>query len=487
MSAPFEIASPPRSTDAWIAVQFTLAGVVWGASFLFIALALEGLSPAQVATGRTLFGAVTLGLIALVTRDRLPRSPRVWAHLALLSVTFAVIPYMLFAWAQQYVASGVASIVNATTPIMTALIAGLAFRIEKLTREQVLGIVVGIIGVVVIVGPWQGIEPGPGGIAPNLDFGNQVIPCIGAGAVWKCKPTVGGRYLELMVTNNGTMPVSSISATALTPGVTLALFNTVPYPVAVGASVVMNFDVTGLAPGAAAQIVISMSGPPDMSGKSEECCRDTLTVVRPGGPGVILKWCGPVWTDFHLVDFVRDPRRPRMDRWTVRMRDALGRSTTAVTDTSGYALIEGMPLGTYTYSVDMQHGWRMLEPSTGFYQRTFREGDRGINGLRFVLSDVTVSGLDGSLPIPSEYALRENIPNPFTSTTNIRYALPQSGHVRLDVFDMLGRHVATLVDGVQAAGQYEEPFEARELASGVYLYVLKAGPFVASRRMLVIN
>lgn len=157
-----------RSTDAWIATQFTLAGVVWGASFLLIALALEGLSPVQVATGRTLFGAITLGLIALVTRDHLPRSWRVWAHLVLLSVTFAVIPYMLFAWAQQFVASGVASILNATTPIMTALIAGLAFRIERLTREQMLGIAVGLAGVIVIIGPWQGFEPGAGGAMPYL-------------------------------------------------------------------------------------------------------------------------------------------------------------------------------------------------------------------------------------------------------------------------------------------------------------------------------
>jgi drug/metabolite transporter (DMT)-like permease len=171
VSAPLDsepLASPPRSSDPWIAVQFTLAGVVWGASFLFIALALEGLSPVQVATGRTFFGAITLGLIALVTRDRLPRSKAVWAHLTLLSVTFAVIPYLLFSWAQQFVASGVASIFNATTPIMTALIAGLAFRIEKLTREQILGIVVGLVGVIVIIGPWQGFEPGAGGIAPYL-------------------------------------------------------------------------------------------------------------------------------------------------------------------------------------------------------------------------------------------------------------------------------------------------------------------------------
>lgn len=171
MSAPLDSEprfTPSRSSDAWIATQFTLAGVVWGASFLFIALALEGLSPVQVATGRTLFGAITLGLIALVTRDRLPRSTRVWGHLALLSVTFAVIPYMLFAWSQQFVASGVASILNATTPIMTALIAGLAFRIEKLTREQMLGIAVGLVGVIIIIGPWQGFEPGAGGVVPYL-------------------------------------------------------------------------------------------------------------------------------------------------------------------------------------------------------------------------------------------------------------------------------------------------------------------------------
>ena len=116
-------------------MQFTLAGVVWGASFLFIAVGLEGLSPAQIATGRTVLGAVTLAIIALVTRDRLPRQWRIWAHMTVIALTLCVFPYLLFGWAQQFVASGVASIFNATTPIMTALIAGLAFRIETLTRE----------------------------------------------------------------------------------------------------------------------------------------------------------------------------------------------------------------------------------------------------------------------------------------------------------------------------------------------------------------
>lgn len=161
-------ASAPSPSETWIAIQFGLAGLVWGASFLFMALALEGLSPAQVATGRTVFGALTLGLIALVTRDRLPRDRRVWGHLAVLSVTFAVLPYLLFAWAQQYLASGVTSILNATTPIMTALLAGLLFKVETLTREQIAGIAVGTLGVVVIVGPWQGLGVGTGGIVPYL-------------------------------------------------------------------------------------------------------------------------------------------------------------------------------------------------------------------------------------------------------------------------------------------------------------------------------
>ena len=222
----------PRSSDAWIAIQFTLAGVIWGASFLFIALALEGLSPAQVATGRTIFGALTLGLIALVTRDRLPRSKRVWAHLALLSVTFAVIPYQLFAWAQQYVTSGVASIFNASTPIMTALIAGLAFRIEKLTREQVLGVVVGIFGVVVIVGPWQGIELGSGGIVPylallgatacygfSLSYMRRFLADSGLSAVVFCFVMIGLAAVWMLLLT----PIIGADPIALTPTVLVAI------------------------------------------------------------------------------------------------------------------------------------------------------------------------------------------------------------------------------------------------------------------------
>ena len=142
----------------WITVQFVLAGIVWGASFLFMKVALTGISPAQVAWTRILLGALTLGALVLLRREALSRSMRVWGHLTVLGLTFCVVPFLLFSWAQQHVSSSVASIFNATTPIMTAIMAWLVFRVEKLKLLQVLGIGVGILGVIVIIAPWQGVS-----------------------------------------------------------------------------------------------------------------------------------------------------------------------------------------------------------------------------------------------------------------------------------------------------------------------------------------
>ncbi|WP_322409437.1 DMT family transporter [Microbacterium invictum] len=152
---------PPATTSRpsmAIALQFILAGVVWGSSFLFMKVALEGVGPGQVAWSRLVLGALALGLIVAIRRERLPRSLRTWGHMTVLAVTFCVIPFLLFSWAQQHVTSGLASIYNATTPLMTAIMAGLALRVERLSREQIIGIGVGIAGVVVIIGPWQGLD-----------------------------------------------------------------------------------------------------------------------------------------------------------------------------------------------------------------------------------------------------------------------------------------------------------------------------------------
>ena len=147
--------APARAS---VAVLFVLTGIVWGSSFLFMKVALGGLSPAQVAWSRLVLGALTLGLFVLLRREALPARLAVWGHMTVLAVSFCVVPFLLFSWAQQHVTSGLASIYNATTPLMTAVMAGLLFRVERLKTGQIGGILLGIVGVVVIIAPWQGLD-----------------------------------------------------------------------------------------------------------------------------------------------------------------------------------------------------------------------------------------------------------------------------------------------------------------------------------------
>jgi drug/metabolite transporter (DMT)-like permease len=151
-------ASGSRSGQVSVAVAFVLTGIIWGSSFLFMKVALGGLSPAQVVWSRLVLGALALGLFVLIRREPLPRRLKVWGHMTVLAVSFCVVPFLLFSWAQQYVTSGLASIYNATTPIMTAVMAGLLFRVETLKAVQIAGIALGILGVAVIIAPWQGLD-----------------------------------------------------------------------------------------------------------------------------------------------------------------------------------------------------------------------------------------------------------------------------------------------------------------------------------------
>ncbi|MFQ3597326.1 MAG: T9SS type A sorting domain-containing protein [Chloroherpetonaceae bacterium] len=88
---------------------------------------------------------------------------------------------------------------------------------------------------------------------------------------------------------------------------------------------------------------------------------------------------------------------------------------------------------------------------------------------------------------PSVYALSQNYPNPFNPSTIINYQLAATNAVRLEVFDMLGRKVATLVNEQQSAGSYQATFNAVALASGVYFYRLQAGNFVETKKMMLVK
>ena len=89
--------------------------------------------------------------------------------------------------------------------------------------------------------------------------------------------------------------------------------------------------------------------------------------------------------------------------------------------------------------------------------------------------------------VPAEFALEQNYPNPFNPTTNIRFSLKSNSHVKLVVFDALGKLVSTIIDENKSAGTYEVDFNASNLASGVYLYQLISDKTVISKKMLLMK
>jgi drug/metabolite transporter (DMT)-like permease len=137
---------------------FTAMVLVWGSSFLLIKICLEGMAPAQVAVIRSVLGAATLLGFLAVTRRRLPSSRRIWAHMAVVSLAQCSIPFTLTSWVGQYLPSSVSSIYNAVAPTLTVAFTPLLLRHERLSRGQLAGVASGVVGVVVLMAPWQHID-----------------------------------------------------------------------------------------------------------------------------------------------------------------------------------------------------------------------------------------------------------------------------------------------------------------------------------------
>jgi hypothetical protein len=114
-----------------------------------------------------------------------------------------------------------------------------------------------------------------------------------------------------------------------------------------------------------------------------------------------------------------------------------------------------------------------------------KEGVTTSSAFEFTSGQVTSYRPDESLP--TEYELSSNYPNPFNPTTRIEYALPEPGLVVLEVYDTLGRLVATLVNESKEAGRHAVDFDATNLASGIYLYRIQAGSFTQTRTMMLVK
>ena len=113
--------------------------------------------------------------------------------------------------------------------------------------------------------------------------------------------------------------------------------------------------------------------------------------------------------------------------------------------------------------------------------------ENGFTTARYNVTSISSVEETTNGKIPDEFVLKQNYPNPFNPSTKIKFSLPQEGDVKLEVFNLLGENVATLVDEYLSAGNFEAQFNAASLSSGVYLYTLQAGGFLQSKKMIFIK
>jgi len=142
---------PSLAVGQWI--LFGLLSLVWGSSYFWIKVGVdEGLTPFTLITLRLAIATVALVLLMAATRSRLPRDRATYAKLAVLGVINVALPFSLITWAEQYVGSALASIINALVPLFVIVFAALALRDEPFTLNRLGGLLIGFLGAVLLLG-----------------------------------------------------------------------------------------------------------------------------------------------------------------------------------------------------------------------------------------------------------------------------------------------------------------------------------------------
>ncbi|WP_037309262.1 DMT family transporter [Ruegeria halocynthiae] len=138
------------SPQAW--AELLLLGVIWGASFLSIRIALDTIPVMTSVLHRVFWAMLALWLVVWMRKMTIPRSPRVWFAFLFMGLLNNAIPFSLMAWGQLYIETGLTSILNAATAVFGVLIAAFFFRDERLTRARAVGVGLGFAGVTIAIG-----------------------------------------------------------------------------------------------------------------------------------------------------------------------------------------------------------------------------------------------------------------------------------------------------------------------------------------------
>ena len=138
------------SGRAW--AEMLVLALIWGGSFLSIRIALDEISPLMSVAHRVTWAMLVLWVVVAVMRIPLPRNPRIWFAFVVMGLLNNVIPFVLMAWGQLHIESGLTSILNAFTAVVGVVMAALFFSDERLTPRKIIGVVLGFFGVAVAIG-----------------------------------------------------------------------------------------------------------------------------------------------------------------------------------------------------------------------------------------------------------------------------------------------------------------------------------------------
>ncbi len=142
-------------------VQFILLAAIWGSSFLFIKVLGERWPGLWVALGRIALGALTLVILTYARGERLRFSGRhAWRHLLIAALLFNAIPFTLLAYGEQHISSIFAGLWNATTPLWVLCVTLVVFDDEHISRDRIVGLLIGFLGVLIVLGPWRTLGHG---------------------------------------------------------------------------------------------------------------------------------------------------------------------------------------------------------------------------------------------------------------------------------------------------------------------------------------
>ncbi|MEJ6405168.1 DMT family transporter [Yoonia sp. 2307UL14-13] len=217
-----------------------LLALLWGSSYLFIKLAVAEIPPVTLIALRVFGAALFLMLVMSARAERLPRDGRTWRMLLLQAVFNSIGAWTVLAWGQQYVESGLASVLNSTSPIFVFLITALVTRHEVVGGRKLIGAALGVLGVVLIVG-----------VDALRGLGDQVagqLACL-VGAVLYAGAAIYGKrfgHISAVATATGTM----IWASAVLVPLALVLdqpWTLAPSAVAIAATAVLSILCTGVA------------------------------------------------------------------------------------------------------------------------------------------------------------------------------------------------------------------------------------------------